>query len=518
MENILKNLIIKYYNSNAQDFDCNNNGKTVKYLNHQLRVKDFFTNIENLNQNGILLYHGLGSGKTMTSIISAISYISKNAKSTKKESIIVLCPASLKTNYSNEIIKSKNDIKDFKILSYNTSNIIDNLENLNIDNKVVVIDECHNIASMMATNSKIGKFLYKKLLDAKNAKFLFLSGTPILNTPYEISLLYTILRNKIFFNRNYYSKEEFEDLFVLNERYHSDFKYLINGLTSYFPGIRNNKIFPRSYEQTVNVIMSKMQYNEYKKFQKIENQYLFNKKSLNSKDLKELYKNNQNNYKIYTRQICNISYISNLDKIQDSDLRFKLNQISPKYYKLVNNIKKSNGPVLVYSNFKETGIDIISRILDQFSIKNIKWSGTESEKERKKALEMFNSPDNINGNVIKCLLITSAGAEGISLKNVRQVHIMEPHWNNNREEQVIGRAMRLCSHVNLKPNEQNVSIYKYYCVLPNKNYRSTDILIKNIANKKSITINKFLNLIVESSFDCTFDATRDVSKCLYKIK
>ncbi len=520
MENILKKIILKYYNSDTSDFDCNNkNDKTVKYLPHQLRVKDFFIDIDKLNQNGILLYHGLGSGKTMTSIISSISYISKkiNKSSKNQQSIVVLTPASLKENYKSEILKSKNDLKNFKILSYNTSAIIENLEDTNLDNKIIIVDECHNLASMMATNSKIGKFLYKKLLDAKNAKFLFLSGTPILNTPYEISLLFTILRHNVFFNRNYYTKEEFEDIYVLNERYHSDFRYLINGLTSYFPGIRSEKIFPKSYEVDFHIPMSKLQYIEYKKYQRIENQHLYNKKTLNSKDLKELYKNNQNKYKIYTRQLCNIAHITNLDKISDSNLRFKLNEISPKYYKLVNTIKKSKGPVLVYSNFKETGIDVIARILEQFNINSVMWSGTETEKERKKSLDLFNSEENQSGNKIKCLLITAAGAEGISLKNVRQVHIMEPHWNNNRAEQVIGRAMRLCSHINLDKSQRNVAIYKYYITLPNKNSKSTDVVIKGIADKKSIIINKFLNLIIQSSFDCIFNKDYDISKCLFKI-
>ena len=171
----------------------------------------------------------------------------------------------------------------------------------------------------------------------------------------------------------------------------------------------------------------------------------------------------------------------------------------------------------MYTNFKETGIDIISRILEQFNIKSVMWSGTETEKERKKSLELFNSEENKDGDKIKCLLITAAGAEGISLKNVRQVHIMEPHWNNNRSEQVIGRAMRLCSHINLDKSQRNVVVYRYYSILPNKNSKSTDIIIKGIADKKSVIINKFLNLIIQSSFDCIFNKDYDISKCLFKI-
>jgi ribosomal protein L12E/L44/L45/RPP1/RPP2 len=59
------------------------------------------------------------------------------------------------------------------------------------------------------------------------------------------------------------------------------------------------------------------------------------------------------------------------------------------------------------------------------------------------------------------LIITQSGAEGISLKNVRQVHVMEPYWNNVRVNQVIGRARRVESHVHLPKDQQNVKIFKY---------------------------------------------------------
>ena len=60
--------------------------------------------------------------------------------------------------------------------------------------------------------------------------------------------------------------------------------------------------------------------------------------------------------------------------------------------------------------------------------------------------------------------ITSAGAEGLSLKNVRAVHIMEPYWNDVRLKQVKGRAIRIGSHLDLPKKDQNVSIYTYISV------------------------------------------------------
>jgi hypothetical protein len=89
------------------------------------------------------------------------------------------------------------------------------------------------------------------------------------------------------------------------------------------------------------------------------------------------------------------------------------------------------------------------------------WTGTESIAEREPILNAFNSDDNMYGQNCLILMITQSGAEGISLFNVRQVHIMEPYWNNVRIKQVIGRARRIRSHIKLPKEEQNVKVFKY---------------------------------------------------------
>ena len=69
--------------------------------------------------------------------------------------------------------------------------------------------------------------------------------------------------------------------------------------------------------------------------------------------------------------------------------------------------------------------------------------------------------NNFHGEIIKVFMITAAGAEGITLKNVRAVHLMEPFWHPVRFEQVIGRAVRICSHEQLEEHEQSVKVYIY---------------------------------------------------------
>lgn len=111
-------------------------------------------------------------------------------------------------------------------------------------------------------------------------------------------------------------------------------------------------------------------------------------------------------------------------------------------------------------------------------------------------------------------MITQSGAEGISLKNVRQVHIVEPYWNYIRLNQVIGRAVRTCSHINLPPEDRNVTCYIYYCVFTEKQIKdsftiktkdkgkTTDEYIYGIAKRKAAVINSLLELLHKASVDC----------------
>ena len=60
-------------------------------------------------------------------------------------------------------------------------------------------------------------------------------------------------------------------------------------------------------------------------------------------------------------------------------------------------------------------------------------------------LKSVNNANNINGDEVKIILLSSAGSEGLDFKFIRQIHIMEPWYNINRIEQIIG-GVRTCSH------------------------------------------------------------------------
>jgi hypothetical protein len=195
----------------------------------------------------------------------------------------------------------------------------------------------------------------------------------------------------------------------------------------------------------------------------------------------------------------------------------KLEIYSPKFLSMLDNIQNPDhrGLNLVYSQFRSMeGIGIFSLVLEangfaHFKIKktgidtweiNISeedmgkptyalYTGTEEDDEREILRNIYNGswdniPNNIAeqlrarsannnlGEIIKVLMITSAGSEGINLRNTRYVHIMEPYWHPVRTEQVIGRARRICSHKDLPLELQTVEVFIYIMVFTEKQLNS----------------------------------------------
>ena len=89
------------------------------------------------------------------------------------------------------------------------------------------------------------------------------------------------------------------------------------------------------------------------------------------------------------------------------------------------------------------------------------FTGEASKEERKEAIIIEQLEENKYGKNIKIIFFSSAGAEGISMFHIRQVHILEPFWNEARIEQVIGRAIRQCHHSDIPMKDRIVDVYRY---------------------------------------------------------
>lgn len=173
---------------------------------------------------------------------------------------------------------------------------------------------------------------------------------------------------------------------------------------------------------------------------------------------------------------------------------------------------------LPYNMITEKNIQkYIREFTDDYKGRFVAYTGSEDPLVREKILRIFRHKLNRNGAICRIFLGSPAAAEGLSLKNVRQVHIMEPHWNNVRIQQVIGRARRICSHFDLEPEKRNIKVYHYFMTFsPKLRERiakvtkkhialedvTSDELIDRIAQLKESLNNQFLQILKNSAVDC----------------
>ena len=73
-----------------------------------------------------------------------------------------------------------------------------NLKEHNINspfyNEVIIIDEVHNFVRQITNNNTTSILFYEWILNSKNTKLICLSGTPIINKPCEIAILFNMIR------------------------------------------------------------------------------------------------------------------------------------------------------------------------------------------------------------------------------------------------------------------------------------------------------------------------------------
>jgi hypothetical protein len=226
-----------------------------------------------------------------------------------------------------------------------------------------------------------------------------------------------------------------------------------------------------------------------------------------------------NNFYIGSRMISNVAFPERLIK-EDGYKAFKgkalgddLKKYSTKFVKILNNIKKSNGPCFVYSNFREYGgIQSFIKVLEHNGYKDFNkdgpgknryavWSGEEDIYTKEYTRDVYNKKENQDGSLIKVILGSPAIKEGVSLLRVRQVHIMEPYWNMSRLEQVMGRAIRFCSHKDVDKKDREVTVYIYVAIDPQNKKLTVDRHILDMAFSKEGLTRQFEQVIKDSAVD-----------------
>lgn len=426
---------------------------------HQQRVIDKLK-----ASRGLLVAHGVGSGKTLSSIAAA------DALGLPIEAIV---PAPLVANYQKELEKHLDEVpEDVRIRSYEKA-----VRDRNINLKALAImDEAHR-----ARNA--GTLISKEVAGpvSRAEARLLLTGTPVYNQPYDVAmLLNTAAGKKVLPDDPTAFKRTFVGETVERAPWHTKLKgHLLNhpiGDAKYPALINREKLiraakgyvdvhkgggegFPEREDYTHHVEMSPRQKEIYD-FHANAMPWYLNAKIQAGLPLNKSESKSLNAFQAALRQVANTPRPYVRDMSDEEELTH-----SPKIRTMAKHLKEmhskdKNFRGVVYSNYLDSGLKPMSRALQQAGIKHHLFTGEISKKQRGEMVKDYNE------GRVPVLLISGAGSEGLDLKGTKAIQIMEPHWNESRINQVIGRGIRYQSHAHLPKADRKVKVIRYQSKLP----------------------------------------------------
>jgi SNF2 family DNA or RNA helicase len=461
-------------------------------LPHQERAIE---RLKQPDQRGLILMHGLGSGKTRSSI-EAYKQLGLPAE--------VVLPAALKENYVKELKKwlgkvpKDMSLKSQQLLARKGANPED------FENKLLIVDEAHR---MRNADTK----LFRALKEISPQKRLLLTGTPIYNHPADIAKLINVAAGK---NVLPEARPDFEKRYIeqttvypssidrvlgtrgglkLGVKNKEELRRIFNKMIDYHGG--SSEGFPEMTHENIKVPMDREQQMVYDALMKKLPWHLRLKVRAGlppgKKELDKL-----------------VPFLSGARMISNSSKGFVPEELakSPKIEVAAEYLKSRIGEdpsykALVYSNYLDNGVNPYKQKLDAAGIPYGEFTGDINDRLRNELVKKYNE------NKLKALIISSAGGEGLDLKGTRLVQVLEPHFNNEKLKQVVGRAARYLSHSDLPKEKQNVLVQNYLSTLTpslsdkflRKKLTSSDEYLQGLSDQKEQLNNAFIDLIKHSS-------------------
>lgn len=422
---------------------------------HQQRVVD---RLSQDDQPGLVVIHGLGSGKTLTSIAAA------DALQRQTHAIV---PASLQANYAKELLKHKAEITP----DVSTLQGVTRRGGLpSTDEDFLIVDEAHRLR-------ETGTKAYQTVRDIPAAKRLLLTASPTYNRPSDIAALVNVAAGQRVLPAD---QRGFEERYVGEQRVDPGFMArvfrgiqpgsrpvlknqkelggILQKWTDYHENPTDTADFPTRLDETIEVPMSDPQQDVYKTITGKAPawiQYKIRKglppSKAESKDL--------NAFLTGARQAQLSPGVfqqggapeGSATKQQAAFDRFKAQLDANPDHRAV-----------VYSNYLDAGLSPYRQLLDKNQIPYAAFTGDMKNRERAQAVKDYNE------GKLRALLVSSAGGEGLDLKGTRQMQILEPHFNQEKLKQVIGRGIRYQSHAELPEDQRQVAVEQYLSTMPKR--------------------------------------------------
>lgn len=438
----------------------------ISLKKHQEILLDFIKKSKN---KGILIFHSVGSGKTITSIMM-LEYLYKKYPNKK---IFILTPASLIGNYKKEM--NKTGVYFGKNLQIQSYGIFFN-KNIDTTGQIIVVDEAHNFNALDSFRSKSLEKTCEKAF-----KVILLTATPVKNSPDEITNLMKFISSDDKFKKHSFVNELNSILHLpdTDTKKQIQFNKLFKCSVSFFKNT-DKTYYPTSQEYKVDLRMS---ISFYRKYYKIQENII--------KDVPRAF-DNAKDLIVFANGVRRA-----INKIDNENLKIDWSMT-----KILQDLKAGK-KILFYSSFKDSGINVLKNKLNDKNIEFCEIHGDVSKKERDKQVDVYNS------GIKKIMIITAAGSEGLDLKETRTVIILEPYWNYARIEQIIGRAVRYTSHSSLDVEKRHVDVYHLILQKPlliptllnfDTQY-SIDNVLYSLSRSKNIRISKFYDMLKNISIE-----------------
>ena len=430
--------------------DCKERIREVDLNDYQEKCVDFMKRNSNL-----LVCHATGLGKTLTAIVASQCFLDEH---NQDGMILIVCPSSVVEQFREQIIRfyGDNDLNRYQIISYTNMRI--NKDIINCKNKFMILDEAHTIKNY---KSKTYESIVQCAMLCR--KRMLLTATPYINDIRDFISLLNVLNGNQFLVGTKYPKQGPNYQYYINHKppldENTDFvKLLVEKLNIHYVENKDSRFFPKLNEQYLEVNMNNAWEQKYRELISGE--------------------------KIFNIQFSNPEYFYNAHRRAVNDIGGD-EYFSMKLAAVLDIIK--GGKTLVYTNWINFGIKPIQRFLDENELTYKSFTGELNSKSRLKLVKMFNNDE------IDVLIITAAGGEGLDLKGVRNIIIMDPVWNHAKLKQIIGRGVRYKSHEHLPESERVVNVYKMILIEKDKGKNwlcesntseSGDVLLYRIIERK----------------------------------
>lgn len=221
-------------------------------------------------------------------------------------------------------------------------------------------------------------------------------------------------------------------------------------------------------------------------------------------------------------------------------------ELSCKIYEILNLVIPVQEIAFIYSDYKTSGVYCVAacfemmgytRFRDEDSIFEIV-NGVERIKpsypkaprfalfiqgihhaKRNTILKVLNSKENRHGEYIKVFMASRIGRDGISLSNVKQIHMLNPSWNEAGMYQAKARGLRATSHEYLleelsEDEELIIRIYNHCAILDGKEgkKKSVDYDRYRLAKSKDYNIKRIMRIMKILSNGCQLTKKRNIRK------